>query len=294
MNDQYPNSEQPSPIRTVMYAQRHPGEQPFAVTMDLQPYNGQPNERYETVRLVPAPVMATFGPTNPIGQPQHPGYLGWSNQHPADQVNLNGARPLAEQLNPRHEPARIVINGFTSCRKFLSGLIILLNLAITVTLITFILLFIFVSADNDEYNLYGGMARSLVIAFGLCLIFFRMLFTPLMACRMPITRNEKIATVFNVVMPQLKFHVFRLNPNFNGRMLVFYRQEWVMAIYEVILGISSIICYQNSYYTNTYNGYQYGDPIILLLAIFSLIDALFNFPCFLGIHGGWLKYRCNQ
>ena len=66
-----------------------------------------------------------------------------------------------------------------------------------------------------------------------------------------------------------------------------------MALYEVIIGICAIICSNNSYYV-TSGGGRYQDPIILLLGIFCLIDALFFFLLFLGIHGSWLKYRVQQ
>lgn len=292
MNNQYPNSGEPVPARGHMNAQRNPGDQPYAVAMDNRPYNGQPDNRYEAAHFMPPPNMPTFGPTNPIGQPIQQNYAGWANQYPQGYQASPNARPLAEQLNPRHQAMQIVINGFTPSRKFFSVLNIFMNVAMTVTIVVFILLFFFVSAQHDTFNTTGIFTRSFILAFGFGLIFLRLLLVPMLACRMPILRNEKIATGFNVLMPYLKFHVFRLNPNFNGRMKLFYSQEWIMALYELVIGIFSVICFNNSY--ADHGDHKHNDPIPLLLGIFTLIDVFFNFLCFLAIHGKWLKYRCQQ
>jgi hypothetical protein len=121
-----------------------------------------------------------------------------------------------------------------------------MNLSMSVTIITFILLFILVSVPRDTFSNGALVTRSFAVSFGTCLIIFRTIVIPYFGCKQPITRNEKISFGLSMIMPFLKYHVVRLNPNFNGKLKQVYIQDWLMNIYEIVIGISGIICYQGS------------------------------------------------
>jgi len=190
------------------------------------------------------------------------------------------------QLNPRMQR---ITNGFTTCRKFLSACLIFMNLGMTVTIIVFILLFAFVSVPHDIFSTGALVARSFALSFGIGLILFRTILIPYFGCKQQVTRNEKLSFGFSIFMPFLKYHVIRLNPNFNGKLKRIYTQDWLMTMYEIVIAINAIICYNGSQ-----AGHGYKDPIILLMAIFCLIDALILWPLMLGVHQHWIKYRVQH
>jgi hypothetical protein len=290
--NQYPDSVQTHSLKTVFYAQRRPDEPPFLVAVDLKPYQDHPDDSFQTVQLVDPPQQVhPFCPQRNVDRylPPAQNVAAWPEIEHGDPYIRDPIGILNGQLNPRMQR---ITNGFTPCRKFLSACLIFINLIMTVTIIVFILLFALVSVLYDTFSLGASIARFFALSLGLCLLLFRIILIPYLSCKQQVTRNEKLSFGFSILMPFLKYHVIRLNPNFNGKIKKMYTQDWLVTMYEIVIAINAIICYAGS--QAGHEEWRHRDPIILLMAIFCLIDALIMWPLMLAVHQQWIKYRVQH
>lgn len=122
----------------------------------------------------------------------------------------------------------------------------LLSTIVAVGIFMMLTLFMSVSVNRDYFNESGTVAKYIIIAVGLGLIVIRAFFIPCLGCCMSLNRTEKLNLWLNLFFPHLKFHIFRLNPDFKGELNFFYKQEIIMAVSELVVAVSAAVCFNNS------------------------------------------------
>lgn len=193
------------------------------VTLDLKPYTPSSNSNAEYVQLT-QPLPANPSPIVRSGQP-HP-QQNFIHDTTAPTLFLASERSYDNMM-----PASRDINEFSLCSKIGSGFLILCNLAMTVSVITFIFLALLVSTKKDEYTTGGMISRSFALSLGFAILLIRLFFVPCFGWSHNIKTSEKVGLALNFIMPALKYHIIRLNPSYVGKMKTIYRQDVTTIVY---------------------------------------------------------------
>lgn len=69
-------------------------------------------------------------------------------------------------------------------------------------------------------------------------------------------------------MPAYKYHIIRLNPNFQGKFTKLYRRDIIIAVYQLFVALFAFFTFTESYNYNTGD----SDPIWILFGLFAFLD----------------------
>lgn len=250
------------------------------MSFDLQPYVPSSEENVQYVQLLsPAPAaQPQYNPQLNTQYPQLNESISETSNHPQ-----NPLMNYAPQNS--NAPANQPINGFSLSRKVLSIFFILCNIAMVVSAMTMTFLALLVSTKKDEFTISGDITKSIALSLGIAIIAIRIILITCTSWNRNIKTQEKISIAMNCLMPSLKYHIIRLNPSYQGKILSMYNQDIIVTVYEFVVGLLAISTFTESY--NRSNSRK--DPIWLLLGVFCLINSMFVWPVVMMIHRKWTK-----
>jgi hypothetical protein len=177
-------------------------------------------------------------------------------QHPQPQLMVVGGQQVF--MSQPATMASIVQQAlYDEWSKVFSIVLLILQGVSNITTIICLFIIRFYSYYNDYYNTYGITFLYLTMTLGFGLMINRVIIAIWYSMQEGSTTSEKMAVALTPLLPLLKYHLMRLNVNYQGKFKALHRNDIAGVIWVCILGIFSIITYANSsdyYYYYSYDG----------------------------------------